>query len=359
MTDLFSALSFAHGPAMPNRFMLAPLTNQQSLAGGILSDEELNWLVLRAKGGFGTVMTAAAYVSPEGQGYPGQIGIHDDACVPGLTRLAAALKAEGSRTSVQLFHAGIRADQKASGVPLVNPSDDEASGARGLTSDEVEAMIEAFIRGAERAEKAGFDGVELHGAHTYLLCAFLSPDFNRRTDIYGGSLENRARPIRAIIDGIRERCGPDLTLGLRLSAERFGIPLSESRELVRQLLGEGKLDYLDLSLWDVFKTPEDEGYKDRPLISWFTDLPRGKTRLGVAGNVRSSRDAQRCVDAGADFVLIGRAAIANHDFPKRVAQDRGFVMPALPFKRADLAAEGASPPFIDYLQSFRGLVEAD
>lgn len=356
MSDLFDPLTFAHGPAMTNRLMLAPLTNVQSHPDGILSDAEVNWLTMRARGGFGLVMTAAAYVQQAGKGFPGQIGIHNDACVSGLSRLAAAIKAEGCPAAVQLYHGGFRADKAAAGVPLVGPSDDAGTGARAMSTSEVEAMIEAFVASAERAERAGFDGVEIHGAHSYLLCEFLSSEHNRREDAYGGSLENRARPIRAIIAGIRQRCGADFTLGLRLSAERMGLEIAESRALSGSLLAEGQLDYLDLSLWDVFKEPEDEAFKGRPLINWFTDLPRGKTRLGVAGFVRSGPDARACLDAGADFVLIGRAAIVHHDFPQRVREAADFAMPALPIDPDHLAAEGVSPPFLKYLGNFPGFI---
>jgi 2,4-dienoyl-CoA reductase-like NADH-dependent reductase (Old Yellow Enzyme family) len=356
MSDLFSSLQFAHGPPMANRFMLAPLTNQQSHAGGILSDDELHWLTLRAKGGFGAVMTAAAHVLPEGQGFPGQIGVQDDACLPGLTRLAAAIKAEGPLAIVQLHHAGIRAHRGATGVQPVGPSADEKAGSRALSTPEVETAIEAFIAAAVRADRAGFDGVEIHGAHNYLLCEFLSPQYNRREDAYGGSLKNRARIVRDVIAGVRAHCRADFSLGLRLSVERFGISLVESRELVGNLLVEGRLDYIDLSLWDVFKAPEEADFKARSLIEWFTNLPRGSTRLGVAGNIRSGSDAQRCLELGADFVLIGRAAIVNHDFPKRVAVDPSYAMPAIPLPRQHFAAEGVSPVFLEYLNNF-GLVE--
>ncbi len=357
MTEMFAPLTFAHGAPLPNRLMLAPLTNQQSHADGTLSQAELHWLTMRAKGGFGGVMTAAAYVTTEGKGFPGQLGIHDDICLPGLTQLAAAINAAGSRSAVQLHHAGIRADQKASGLQAVGPSDDAATGARAMNIAEVEATIEAYIAAAERAHRAGFNGVELHGAHNYLLCEFLSLTHNHRDDLYGGSLENRARPLRKIIHGIRARCGAGFTLGVRLTVERFGIEIHEARALCGELMAEKELDYLDLSLWDVFKEPEAAAFKGRSLIDWFAELPRHATRLGVAGQIRSGGEAQRSLDAGADFVLIGRAGIANHDFPQRLARDADYQMPKLPLSRAHLAQEGVSPVFLDYLQNFPNFME--
>ena len=349
MTDLFEPLTFRSGHRMKNRFMLAPLTNQQSHANGQLSKEEHDWLVMRAAGGFGAVMTAAAYVQPDGKGFEGQLGMDQDRLRSGLEGLARDIKAHECLAIAQLYHGGLRA---VPGLDIVGPSDDEKTGARALSTDEVEAMIEAFVSAAKRAQDAGFDGAELHGAHSYLLCQFLSSELNRRDDKFGGSLENRARPIREIVAGIRQRCGSGFNLGLRLSPERMQIRTDEMIELASQLLAEGNLDYLDMSLWDCFKEPEDAAFKGKPLIEWFTALDRGTTLMGVAGQIRSGTTAQACLDAGADFVLIGRAAIAEHDFPQGVAKDPAHEMPTPPFSRDYLRSEGISPPFMEYLNNF-------
>ncbi len=355
MHAIFQPLEFKRGPAMPNRFMLAPLTNSQSHADGTLSDEELHWLTMRAQGGFGLTMTCAAHVQPLGQGFPGQLGIFSDAHLAGLTRLAEAIHAAGSRSSVQLHHAGMRSPEKLIGARPVCPSVNEEFGARAMATEEVDEMIEAFIAGAVRAEQAGFQGVELHGAHGYLLCQFLSAEINHREDVYGGSLENRARPIFAIIDGIRGRCGQDFQVGLRLSPERFGMDLHEVRDVAARLFREGQIDYLDMSLWDCFKAPKHPDFADRTLIDCFTDLDRGDVRLGVAGKISTPEKARQCIDAGCDFVLIGRAAILHHDFPRR-AQDPDFIPRSLPVSRAVLASEGLSPVFQDYMANWPGFV---
>ena len=185
MTDAHAPLTLPRGPAMPNRLMLAPLTNLQSHADGTLSDDEFTWLTKRAEGGFGLTMTCAAHIQAIGQGFPGQLGIFSDDHLPGLTRLAAALNAQGGLSSVQLHHAGMRSPAELIGEAPVSASEQAEFGARALSGEEVEAMIEAFIRGAERAEEAGFHGVELHGAHGYLLCQFLSAETNRRADRFG------------------------------------------------------------------------------------------------------------------------------------------------------------------------------
>ena len=356
MTDLFDPITFKRGPAWKNRFMLAPLTNTQSHPDGRLSDEEFHWLTLRAKGGFGLVMTCAAHVQRIGQGFPGQLGVFSDDQLPGLTRLAAAIKAQGSVSSVQLHHAGLRSPEALIGERPVGPSPDAETNTRELSTEEVEQLTEDFIAAAVRSEKAGFDGVELHGAHGYILCAFLSPDTNRRTDRYGGSLENRARIVFDIIKGVRMRTRPDFQLGLRLSPERFGLKFAEQRELAGWMLGSGDLDYVDMSLWDSFKPPVEEDFASKPLIDWFAELPRGETRLGAAGKLTRGEDFRRLLDAGADFTILGRAAVLHHDVPKLYAADRDFAPIALPVTRAHLAHEGLSPTFIEYMNNWKGFV---
>lgn len=355
--NLFEPMSFAHGPAMKNRMMLAPLTNLQSHPDGRLSDDEFKWLTMRAKGGFGLTMTCAAHVQRTGQGFPGQLGIWSDDHLAGLSRLAAAIKAEGSLSSAQLHHAGMRSPKDLIGTDPVCPSDDAETGSRALTGAEVEALVEDFIVAAQRADKAGFDGVEVHGAHGYVLCQFLSPTINRRTDRWGGSLENRARIVREILAGIRSRCRRDFQVGLRLSPERFGLELAEIRQLAGELMAEGALDYLDMSLWDVAKEPEEEAFKGRSLMSWFTDIPRGTTRLAVAGKIKSAAAARACLEAGADFVLIGRGAILHHDFPERVRADADFEAVATPVTRDYLREEGLGEAFLGYMATWPGFVE--
>ncbi|WP_408591022.1 NADH:flavin oxidoreductase [Novosphingobium sp.] len=355
MTDLFAPLTFSHGAAMKNRLMLAPLTNQQSNADGTLSDGEFDWLTRRASGGFGLVMTAAAHVQAVGQGFPGQIGIFGDQHLDGLTRLAAEIAKRGALSSVQLHHAGYRSPANLVGTP-VGPSDDAATGTRALTLDEVERLRDDFIAAARRADKAGFDGVQVHGAHGYILAAFLSPVSNQRQDRYGGSPENRARLVFEIIDGIRATCKSDFQIGLRLSPERFGQDLDEVIAVAAKVMREGVIDYLDMSLWDYAKEPADEARKGRTLMSFFTELPRGTVRLGAAGKVMSGQAARAVLDAGCDFVSIGRAAILRHDFPERVRRDADYQSPALPVSRQHLADEGLHPPFIAYMAGWPGFV---
>jgi len=359
MTDLFAPLTFAHGPALKNRFVLAPLTNLQSHPDGRLSDDEFHWLTKRAEGGFGLTMTCAAHVQRVGQGFPGQLGIFSDDHLEGLTRLAKAIKANDSVAVVQLHHAGFRSPKALIGTDPVGPSDNAETGSRGLSLAEVEQLRDDFIAAAVRAQTAGFDGVEIHGAHSYVLCQFLSEGLNQRTDRYGGSPENRARLIREIIDGIRAQCRPDFLLGLRLSPERFDLKLADILDLAQAVMTEGKIDFLDMSLWDVNKEPNEEAFQGRSLMSWFTDLDRGSVRLGVAGKIMSAADARACLAAGCDFVLIGRGAILHHDYPKQVQANPDFHPIALPVTREHLHKEGLGPTFVDYMNTWKGFVVAE
>ena len=358
-STLFTPLTFAHGPAMKNRLMLAPLTNTQSHVDGRMSDEEFKWLTMRAEGGFGLTMTCAAHIQSIGQGFPGQMGCWSDEHLEGLTRLASTIKANGSVAVVQLHHAGMRSPAELIGEAPVCPSDNEEFKARALTGEEVEQLVEDFIAGAVRAEKAGFDGVEIHGAHGYVLAQFLSPEVNLRTDQWGGSAENRARIVIDILKGVRARCRPDFQLGLRLSPERFGIVLAECRDLAQQLMSEGLIDYLDMSLWDVRKAPMDEAFAGQSLINVFTSLDRGAVRLGVAGKVMTPADAAWCLEEGCDFVLIGRGAILHHDWPKLAAADGNFRPISLPVTREHLHREGLSDRFVTYMGAWKGFVAED
>lgn len=356
MSNLFQPLQFKSGSSLKNRFMLAPLTNTQSHADGRLSDDEYHWLTMRAKGGFGLTMTCAAYVQAVGQGFPGQLGIFGDEHLEGLTRLAQGIKNENSLAVVQLHHAGMRSPAELIGQAPVCPSDHPETGATGLSTAAVEQLIEDFICAAERAEKAGFDGVEIHGAHGYILAQFLSGTINQRQDQFGGSIENRMRPITEIIEGVRSRCRPDFLLGLRLSPERFDVHLPDIIEVAKVILAAGKIDFLDMSLWDSFKEPEDEAFKGRSLLSYFTELERGDVALGIAGKLRNPDEVNRAMAAGIDFIMLGRAAILHHDFPLQMQADQNFTPVRNPVSADYLRAEGLGEAFITYMSGWKGFV---
>jgi 2,4-dienoyl-CoA reductase-like NADH-dependent reductase (Old Yellow Enzyme family) len=311
---------------------------------------------MRAAGGFGMTMTCASHVDPIGQGFPGQLGCFSDDHLPGLTRLAAGIREQGSVAIVQLHHAGRRAPAELIGTSPLAPAEDAKYGARRMTTDEVHEVIESFVAAAVRCDEAGFDGVELHGAHDYLLCEFLNVEFNDRTDAYGGSRGARFRIFDEIIAGIRQRCRPDFQVGVRLSPERFGLDTADVIDGFERLVATEAVDFIDLSLWDVFKAAADDAFAPQPLLEVFTALDRGSVRLAVAGHLYTGTDVQRALDGGADIVTIGRAAITNHDFPLLVQADPTAAMRELPVARETLAAEGLGPVFIDYMSNWKGFV---
>lgn len=349
-------IKFSCGTTMKNQFGLAPMTNCQSGEDGQLSDDEYKWLIKRAEGGFGLVMTCASHVQEIGKGFPGQLGIFSDDLMDGHKRLTKGIQEYGSLAVIQLHHAGMRSPKDLIGKSSVCPSDSEKHGARALTLEEVHQLRDDFIEAAIRSQKCGYEGVEIHGAHGYILAQFLSKKVNHRTDEYGGSLENRARITFEIIDGIREKCGPEFLLGLRLSPERFGMELSEIKQVCEKLITESKIDFLDISLWDCFKMPEEEEHQNKSLLAHFTEMDFKDVKLTVAGKIMTSKNVQGLLDAGVDFVSIGRGAILHHDFPKRVLDNPTFESRQLPVTRKYLASEALGEKFINYMSGWPNFV---
>ncbi|HYD72232.1 MAG TPA: NADH:flavin oxidoreductase [Candidatus Binatia bacterium] len=353
MTSLSEPLTLRSGDTLKNRFVLSPLTNLQSHADGVLSEDEFRWLTMRAEGEFALTMTCAASVQEQGVGFPGQLGFHDDRHLPGLTRLAAKIKEYGSHAVGQLHHGGLRSLKNPKA-----PSADEKLKAEAMTLDEIQRSRDCFIAAAKRAEQAGFDGVELHGAHGYLICSFLSPELNRRDDAYGGDPERRMRFLLELVDEVRAATKPGFSLGVRLSPERWGLVVTEVADVAQRLMHDAKVDYIDMSLWDVRKEPNDEAFQGRTLASYFTQLDRGDVRLGAAGKIMSAEDARDVMAMGFDFPILGRAAILHHDFPRRVAADPSFTSTPTPVSAAYLRGEGLGPAFVDYMRTWKGFVEA-
>jgi 2,4-dienoyl-CoA reductase-like NADH-dependent reductase (Old Yellow Enzyme family) len=359
MKKLEESILFPCGVKMKNRFMLSPLTNTQSHEDGTLSPEEFDWLTMRAKGQFGLVMTCASHVQAIGKGFPGQLGIFDDTQLEGHTRLAQAIKSYGSLAVIQLHHAGMRSEPKLIEGAPVAPSEVERKGARGLTLAEVKELRDDFIAAAIRAKKSGYDGVEIHGAHGYIVAQFLSGSINQRVDEYGGDLENRARLLFEIVAGVRAACGADFLLGVRLSPERFGMELSEVKIICQQLIDGGQIDFLDLSLWDCFKFPEEKEQADKTLLQHFTELDFKQVKLTVAGKIHTAKDIEKVLNSKVDFVTIGRSGILHHDFPVKVINDANFETIALPVSKDYLKREGLSDKFIGYMSNWKGFVALD
>ncbi len=185
----------------------------------------------------------------------------------------------------------------------------------------------------------------------------MSSEINQRTDEYGGSLENRSRLLFEIIDGIRRECGKEFLLGVRLSPERFGMKLSEVKTICEQLIFGEQIDFLDISLWDVFKQAEEKAHKDKSLLEHFTNIDYKTVKLTVAGNIKNGEDVHKVLETGVDFVSIGRAAILHHDFPKQVIANPDFKCMDTPVSPVYLSKEGLSEKFITYMRRWDDFVE--
>lgn len=348
MTRLSDPMELRRGASLPNRLVLAPMTNQQSNVDGTLSPDDFRWLTARAEGGFGLLQTAAAYVHPAGQSWPGQLGIASGRHVPRLERLATAVAEHGARSSVQLHHGGVRADPRLTRQPLLTPWDDDSTGARAMSTDEVHQAVEDFADAAVRAELAGFNGVEVHGGHGFLVGQFLDASNNHRVDGYGSDPDGRSRFVKEVVHTIRQRTGPDFHVGLRLSVERHGQILTDMVDLVRDLFADGDIDVLDLSLWDVRKLPENAPEGAKPLIDHFLDLPRHGVALGAAGHIGTAEEAQRLIDQGVDLAYIGKAAVADRDFARNAIHDTEYRPQEFPLTPDQLRDERLGDSFIDY-----------
>jgi 2,4-dienoyl-CoA reductase-like NADH-dependent reductase (Old Yellow Enzyme family) len=205
-------------------------------------------------------------------------------------------------------------------------------------------------RFGKNTDGIGAKSVEVHGAHGYLVGQFLDGRRNHREDGYGGSLDDRARFLFEILQGIRSSTGSDFQVGVRLTPEGNGITVEEGREVTRRVLASQLVDYVDLSLWNVFMHPRAGG--DRLLIDHFMDLPRFETRLGVTGTILTLHDAQWCLERSADFVSVGVGAILHHDWAARALTDPDFTVRRRPVPADHLTDERLSPTFINYLKQY-------
>ena len=336
--------------------MLAPLTNQQSGRGGFASGYDKDGIEQVAQGGYALIQTCATTVEASGIAFARQLGIHSDAHLPGLTEMASSIRAGGALSAVQLHHAGHRARPELGGIPAP-ASSGTLPGIAALATEQVERIRDNFIAAAKRAESAGFNGVAVHGAFGWILSEFMSALLNDRTDRYGGGVENRARLVIEVIEGIREACGPEFQIGWRLSVERYGLRLEELRDITAEILRREMIDYLDLALWDSAQMIQEGTFRGRTLLSIFTGLPRGGVRVGTAGKIMSAQRAAELLDEGCDFVLIGRAGILQRDFPLRVKADPMYDSPTLPVTAEYLRTGGLSERFINHMRGWPNFVQ--
>jgi len=344
------------GQQSPNRIVLAPMTNQQSHPDGTASDDEIKWLASRAEGGFGLTITCAAHIHLAGQGWPGEMGIFADHLLEGLKKVAAPIARAGSLGIVQLYHGGARAPQRLSGHQPVSASawpigPTAPDGTRELGQAEIHELVLAFAAGAERAWRAGFAGVEIHGAHGYLITQFLDLDSNRRQDEYGGTIANRARFLLEIITAIRQRVPRSFLVGVRLSPESTGdsrgLLLTDTLELC-DILAVQPLDFLHMSVGQFDRLPNTIRETSQTLVALLARHLQQRLPMIVAGGIVTPQDAERAIDLGADAIALGRIAIGNPNWPKEAA--RSAYQPKLwPYSKEHLRECHLGEKFVEYM----------
>jgi 2,4-dienoyl-CoA reductase-like NADH-dependent reductase (Old Yellow Enzyme family) len=291
-----------------------------------------------ARGGVGLIITGHMYVHPSGKAHPKMTGVHTDTLIPHLAELAEAVHQEGGRVAVQINHGGMQCSARTVSETMA-PSAVEAPflkrPAREMTTDEIGCVIEAYAQAARRVREAGFDGVQIHAAHGYLISEFLSPLANRRVDEWGGSAEGRMRFLRAVCQGVREHVGPDYPvfakLGMRDAVEG-GLTAEESVGVVAALEEMG-LDAVEISggIGGGSDLNTRAGIRSEADEAYFRTLAREArraTRLPIllVGGFRSRRVMEDVLNAGdADFISMCRPLICEPDLPERLRlglQDR-------------------------------------
>jgi 2,4-dienoyl-CoA reductase-like NADH-dependent reductase (Old Yellow Enzyme family) len=317
--------------ALPDRFAMAPMTTNYAALDGAVTPELCDYMAARGAGGFSLIITENVGVHESGRVMPRMVMGDEDRHIPGLARLADAIRATGARSIAQISHCGRQTKSKFTGMPLVAPSaipcPVNREMPRALAIDEVVEMERAFVATAGRLEAAGFDGIEIHAAHGYLAGSFLSAYSNHRTDEYGGSLDNRMRFLLNIVDGIRRRS--DITLTVRISAEEFvdqGNTLEQSRVIARALEGHG-VSAISVSAGVYESFAVLSMVSGEPEGRWLS-LSRaiaGEVRIPVlgVGMIKRAAVAEAAVARGDCAIpLFGRAAIADPELPRKIREGR-------------------------------------
>lgn len=333
---LFEPFILSNGIEIPNRLVMAPMTNFASdNEDGTVTEEELEYYRRRVDG-LGMVVTAVAYVSPGGKAFHGQIGADNDAQVPGLKRLAETIKAGGAKAVLQIFHGGKLCPPElipggdvvsASAIaPEAQNNTAERPVPRALEEYEIEGIIRAFGKATRRAIEAGFDGVEIHGANGYLIQQFFSPYSNRRFDRFGGDLQKRLtfplEIIREVKQTVAEYAKSPFIVGYRFSPEEPetpGITMAETLELVETLAGQ-ELDYIHVSLTD-YRSKSRRGVNDtRSRLEIIQEKAAGRVPVIGVGAVYSADEAVDALKSGISFIALGRGLIMDPDFIKKIKE---------------------------------------
>jgi len=328
MSKIKAPFTFANGVTLRNHLVMAPMTTWSGTDQGAFGQAEYDYYRVRASG-VGMVITGTSYMTPNGKGFSGQFFAGDDETLPHLTAMAKTIKDGGAKAILQIFHAGRQSAKSligdldvvsASDIPAERP---DAETPRPLTQPEIEAIIQSFADVTKRAAKAGFDGVEIHGANTYLLQQFFSPHSNRRADQWGGSLENRTRFPLAVVDAVLDAAksiGSDFIVGYRLSPEEIeqpGISLKDTDVLV-EMLADTKLSYLHLSLPHYAATSMRNPKDMRVIGTVLAQRLDGRMPLIGVGQVKTLDDAQCALDLGFNLVAVGKSLIYDPDWVAKI-----------------------------------------
>jgi len=315
-----------------NRIVMPPMATLFGNFDGTVSPRLLAYYAKRASGGAGMIIVENTAIHPGGVNYPGTLEIHNPGFEPGLANLALAIKSQGAAAAIQLFHPGRQIHPKYRGnypiAPSAIPCPVMGGSPKELNPEEISGLVRCFVEGAVRAKEVGFDAVEIHAAHGYLAAQFLSPFANQRQDRYGGDPARRARFVKEIIKGIREKLGDSFPIILRISAEEKiagGLTIDQTREMI-PLVQEG-VTALHISAgcypsmeWVVQPYLQPRGclVDLARAIGEVTDLP-----ILTVGRINDPHLANSIIEQGAaDFVSIGRALIADPDFPNKTREGK-------------------------------------
>ncbi|MDX6018801.1 flavocytochrome c [Scandinavium sp. V105_16] len=331
---ILSPFTLPNGTELKNRLLMAPMTTCTGYFDGSVTNELVEYYRVRA-GSIGTIIVECCFVDDLGLAFPGAIGIDSDEKIAGLAKIAAAIKAEGSKAILQIYHGGRMVDPKLiGGRTPVGPSAvaaprEGAATPVALTTEEVAGMVVKFGEGVRRAIQAGFDGVEIHGANTYLIQQFYSPNSNQRTDEWGGSRDNRAKFPLAVLDithkMARQYADDAFIIGYRFSPEEMEVPgirFDDTLYLLEKLAARG-VDYLHFSLGASLRSSIVDTQDPTPLIEKYcamrSDTLAQVPVMGVGGVVNAA-DAEEGLDHGYDLIAVGRATIAYPDWTDRIAR---------------------------------------
>lgn len=330
---ILSPFTLPNGTELKNRLLMAPMTTCTGYYDGTVTSELVEYYRARA-GSIGTIIVECCFVDDLGLAFPGAIGIDNDEKIAGLAKIADAIKSKGSKALLQIYHGGRMVDPKLiGGRTPVGPSAvaaprDGAATPVTLTAEEVEGMIGKFGEAVRRAIQAGFDGVEIHGANTYLIQQFFSPNSNQRDDEWGGSRENRAKFPLAVLDithkMVRQYADDAFIIGYRFSPEELEVPgirFEDTLYLLEKLAARG-VDYLHFSLGAALRPSIVDTQDPTPLIEKYcamrSDTLAQVPVMGVGGVVNAT-DVNEALDHGYDLIAVGRATIAYPNWTDRIA----------------------------------------